>query len=104
MTHDQVVAEIQRRAAVRGALSHYCRSAVRCVGTPGMPDILVAGPYGIAWIEVKTPSCPTLSSDQTRWKYALIAAKQRHYVVGPAELADDRLEEILDIIADRPED
>ena len=37
--------------------------------------------------------------EQTAWKYKLIASGHRHYVVGPAELADGRVDEILDLLA-----
>ncbi len=100
MNHDQIVAEIQARAKTRGILTHYCGSGERCHGDRGMPDLFLAGSYGAAWIEVKTPG-DEMRPAQTTWKYMLKAAGQRHYVVGPAELADDGLDEILDIIADR---
>lgn len=76
MTHDQVVSEIMTRARARGMLAHYCKRAERCDGDPGLPDIALIGRAGTGWIEVKTPACPTLSSGQKRWRYALIAAGQ----------------------------
>jgi len=99
MTHDEVVAEIQNRAADRGIYSHYCRNSLRCQGDSGIPDMFLLGPLGAAWIEVKIPG-DRLKPGQARWKYRLLAVKQRHYIVGPAELADGRVDEILDVISD----
>ena len=86
MTHDQVVAEIQARAERRGILSHYCGSAERCHADRGAPDLLLAGPFGVAWVEVKTSACPTLSSGQVAWRYMLRAAGQVHEVMGEGDL------------------
>jgi hypothetical protein len=77
VTHDEMVAEIQRRARLRGLLSHYCKRGERCEGDPGLPDIVF--PRG--WIEVKTLGCPTLSSGQKRWRYALLGAGQLYEVM-----------------------
>jgi hypothetical protein len=98
MTHDQLVSEIQDQAARRGVLTHYCRRSVTCAGDRGLPDLLCAGIGGACWLEVKLPG-DTLKSGQSAWRYTLIASGQRHYVVGPAELADGRVAEILDTLA-----
>lgn len=86
MTHDEIVAEIQARAEIRGVLSHYCRSALRCTGAPGLPDVLLAGRNGIAWIEVKTAG-DRMRPDQTRWKYVLKASGQICEVMTERDLA-----------------
>ena len=88
MTHDEIVAEIQARAAARGIFTHYCRSVIRCVGTPGMPDIFLVGRCTTAWIEVKTPG-DRLKPDQIRWKYMLQAAGQLYDVMTERDLAPD---------------
>jgi len=76
MTHDQVVAEIQARAKLRGLVSHYCRRSQRCTGDQGMPDIIIVGRDGVVWLEVKTPQTPDPGPEQIRWKYKLQAAGQ----------------------------
>lgn len=88
MTHDEAVAEIQRRAAERGVISHYCKRPVSCSGDRGLPDLVLVGPFGVAWIEVKMPG-DNLDPGQTTWKHALIAAGQRHYVLNPNDLTWD---------------
>jgi hypothetical protein len=99
--HDEIVAEVQRRAKARGVLSHYCGRSTHCRGDRGLPDLLLAGPYESAWIEVKSPG-DELAPGQTTWKHMLRAAGQRHYVIGPAELDDGRVDEILAIVSGRP--
>ncbi len=87
MTHDQIVAEIQARAKQRGVLSHYCGSAERCNGR-GLPDVLLAGNNGVAWIEVKLPG-DTMRPDQTSWKYKLKASGQIWETMDEADLTPD---------------
>lgn len=96
MTHDQIVAEVMDRAAKRGVLCHYCRDGRRCEGRRGLPDILLAGPDGVVWLEVKTLG-DTLSPDQTTWKHTLLASGQRVYVFYEQDL--DRLDIILDALS-----
>src|ERR1017187_673486 len=98
MTHDEIVAEIQARAERRGILTHYCQRAIRCVATHGMPDVFLVGPFGAAWLEVKTPG-DHLDPGQTTWKYTLGAAGQEHYVVGPLDQVESGL---VDALLDRP--
>lgn len=98
MTHDEIVAEIQARAAARGVLSHYCGRAARCAGGPGLPDLLLVGTAGLAWVEVKTPG-DKLSKDQTRWKWALRAIGEIHEVMGESDLAEGHaVDELLNFV------
>lgn len=98
MTHDQVVAEIQERARSAGILTHYCHLSKLCLGDRGLPDLFLAGPFGAAWIEVKTPESPRLDSEQVTWKYVLCAAGQLYYKVTPESLSDDTVTNILMLI------
>jgi hypothetical protein len=87
VTHDQLVAEIQSRASRRAVLSHYCRDSRRCDGDPGVPDLLLAGLFGAAFVEVKT-GADKLKPDQVTWRHTLIAAGQVYEVMHAADLAD----------------
>jgi hypothetical protein len=98
MTHDDVVHAIQERAKKRGILTHYCGPAKLCKGDRGAPDLVLAGMFGAAWIEVKTPG-DQLDPGQTTWKYALLAAGQEHYVIRPPDLEDGRVDGLLDRLA-----
>lgn len=97
VTHDDIVAEIQSQAEDAGIFSHYCKSTIRCCGTPGMPDIFLAGMRGTVWLEVKT-SGDRLKSGQISWKYMLQSSMQRYYVIGADELEDGSLAGILELI------
>lgn len=98
MTHDELVAEVQRRAKTRGILTHYCHQAQRCTGDRGLPDLVCAGMHGAAWIEVKSPY-DRLDPPQTTWMHALKAAGQAHHVIRETQLADGTVDAILDGLA-----
>jgi hypothetical protein len=87
MTHDQVVSEIQARAAGRMILSHYCGPSLRCQGDRGMPDLVLIGMFGAGWIEVKMPG-DSREPDQTTWYHRMRAAGQLYETMGPADLAE----------------
>jgi len=98
MTHDEIVGEIQRRAKLRGIRTHYCGSSIRCTGDKGKPDLFIVGPFGSAWLEVKTAG-DDLRPDQTTWRHMLIAAGQVHYVIGEAQLNDGAVDALLRFVA-----
>jgi hypothetical protein len=98
VTHDEMVAEVQRRGAQRGVISHYCGRAERCSGDRGQPDLFLAGLVGVAWMEVKTPA-DRLKPAQTQWMHMLKASGQKHYVIREAQLHDDTVDGILDSLA-----
>lgn len=94
IAHDGLVAEIQRRAELRGLLSHHCRISTSCTGSRGLPDLIVAGVYGAVFIEVKTGRADP-SPDQTTWLYTLRAGGQDVHVIREADLDDGSLDAIL---------
>jgi hypothetical protein len=99
VTHDEIVKEIQVRAARRAILTHYCGRAERCAGDPGSPDLVLVGRAGVAWIEVKTAGTGP-SPAQIRWKYALLSSGQIWEIIHEHDLAPggaiDTLLEITD--------
>lgn len=97
MTHDEVVAEIQRRAGERGLLSHYCGDSRHCRGDRGFPDLVVAGLYGTAFLEVKT-GFKGFSPAQTTWTYQLLSGGETALMVRNEDLADGTLNAIFDKI------
>lgn len=101
MTHDQIVAEIQRRAGARHILTHYCRDSRICDGDRGLPDLVLAGPHGVAWLEVKT-HYDRLSTHQTTWKHMLLGTGQFCMTVYEGDLASGVVDGILDRLAGIP--
>lgn|SRR5487761_119572 len=93
MNHSEIVGEIIQRAKCRGLLSHYCRSSRQCDGS-GLPDLIVAGTHGAAWLEVKAGH-DQLKPAQTTWKHTLLAAGHEHYVIRQADLDDGLLDGLL---------
>lgn len=98
MTHDVLVAEIQVRAQARGLLTHYCGRSVTCSGDRGLPDLVVAGPYGVAWLEVKTGQ-GQLKPGQVKWKHTLTAGGQLHRTVTAEHLDMGLVDRLLDRLA-----
>lgn len=86
MNHNEVVIRIGLMAADRGIKWAYFPSSVRLLGHRGFPDMLLAGPGGIAFIEVKTSSAPDLSPGQSRWKWMLRASGQVHEIMFERDL------------------
>lgn len=60
---------------------------------PGFPDLVIVGPHGVLWRELKVPP-DELSSEQRALGYTLIAARQNWKVWTPDDLVqgDVRLE------------
>jgi hypothetical protein len=68
-----------------GLLWHHCPDSRGCIGSPGMPDVIIVGPGGVSWREVKPPGGHP-HAGQIDWKYTLIAAGQDWGVWGPADV------------------
>lgn len=98
MTHDEIVVEIQSRARRRGILSHYCPDSRRCDGDRGIPDLVLIGPHGAAWLEVKAPH-DRIKPDQTTWKHTLRAAGQEYHLIRGDMLLNGVVDGILDGLA-----
>lgn len=53
-----------------GLLVHWCPDSRRCVGRRGFPDLVIAGPRGLLFREVKMEDGDT-SPDQDLWAWTL---------------------------------
>jgi hypothetical protein len=78
-----------------GILAHHCNDSRYCQGN-GMPDVIAAGPRGVAFIEIKTDSFSRVRPEQTSWHHMLRASGQQAWILTIAELpaAFDILESI----------
>jgi len=54
----------------------------------GVPDLVVAGPGGLIWRELKS-AAGTLTPEQTAWKWRLLACDQDYAIWRPQEWAID---------------
>lgn len=60
----------------------------------GLPDLVLVGQNDAAFAELKTEH-GQLRSDQTRWRYRLLAAGQTYYLWRPSDLASGEIETTL---------
>jgi hypothetical protein len=97
MDHAELTRRIVTAASQRGLLTHYCGSARRCTGNPGLPDLLIAGPGGQLWAECKTGG--QLDPGQAGWRDVLEAGGARWVRFDPADLWTGRVDKELDRIA-----
>lgn len=70
MSEAELVAEILKLIAKAGLLVHHCRDSRHCEGPKGFPDLVIVGPQGVIFREVKSEHGET-SADQDRWGYRL---------------------------------
>jgi hypothetical protein len=82
-----------------GLLWHYCREPRRCGGPRGFPDLFVAGPRGLALIELKTATGET-SPGQDRWAWTLARGGREYYRLWrPADLDAGEVRALLERLA-----
>ena len=93
-THDGMVREIIARASRHGVLAHYCRNSRTCDGSAGLPDLILAGPYGTVFIEVKAGYDVPVPARAT-WHHMLKAGGETVHVVRERYLNDGSLDLIL---------
>lgn len=70
MTEGELLHEVMRYAAALGLLIHHCADSRHCHGSRGLPDLIILGPCGLLFAELKGPDGET-SADQDSWLYHL---------------------------------
>ena len=93
------------RAQITGLLEacpsivwHWCRDGLNCQGSPGMPDLIVCGPRGVLFREVKPPHRGPRPG-QVNWKYKLKSAGASWAVWTLDDLESGLIEAELDAIS-----
>lgn len=66
-------------------LWHHCQDPRYCSGQRGLPDLIVVGPGGVLFPELKTEA-GQLSLYQRRWRWMLTAAGQPWCLYRPRDL------------------
>jgi hypothetical protein len=61
---------------------------------PGLPDLIIVGPGGILYAELKSEHGPT-SMMQTRWLRALLAQRQQAVIWRPSDLRTGKIEKLI---------
>lgn len=89
------------RARGRGLLVHWCTDSRKCHGTPGFPDLTIAGPGGLIFAECKMPGSDT-SAWQDLWGHTLYTAARgtrrrlAYRVWFPADLDNGAIDQDLE--------
>lgn len=104
MTEKQLLALIvgELRKLEPAVRWHHCRDGRQCQGTPGIPDLVITGPGGTIFRELKNEYEGT-SPDQDRWAKALYrpgTAPERPWALWrPADWASGRVAAELAAVA-----
>lgn len=75
MTETELQREVQALCNKYGLLWHHCRDSRACYGPRGLPDLIVAGPRGVLFAELKSEDGDT-SADQDLWAWTLTRAAE----------------------------
>lgn len=109
MTETELLHDVTRLAAAKGLLVHHCTDSRRCDGHRGFPDLVIAGPKGLIFAELKAAGGET-SADQDLWLWMLHEIDNRcscecerrcslDAVWCPADLESGRIEQALALLA-----
>ena len=85
MTENELLGKITAEAGRMKLYWHHDPDSRRPNGTPGFPDLVLAGPGGVIFRELKTAG-GQLSRDQQLWRYMLQAAGAGYGIWRPADL------------------
>lgn len=97
MTEAELQHRIQAECTRRGLLWHHCPGATWCRGPRGFPDLVIAGPGGVIFAELKTEDGDT-SAGQELWIWTLTVAGVVAVVLRPADLDSGRITRLLEAI------
>lgn len=79
-------------------LFHHCQDSRKCSGA-GLPDLILAGPNGCLFREIKVSPFDVPTSQQKSWLYMLKASGQDAAVWTSADLANGTVENEINAIA-----
>jgi len=99
MTEDELLAEVTARCKQHGIWWVHIDTPFhnrRRQNLIGFPDLFLCGTKGIAFRELKSQYTGRMSSEQTTWKYRLIAAGQDWALWRPSDLESGRIDRELD--------
>lgn len=97
MTEAELQAEVIAECERFGLLWHHCPFGRRCDGSPGLPDLIIAGERGVIFRELKTEAGQT-SADQDRWAWDLTRPEGGFFRWGiwrPSDLESGRIKDEL---------
>lgn len=99
MTEAELVAEVSKLCGQLGLLWHHCRDARCCRGPRGLPDLIVAGPRGVIFAELKSEDGDT-SPDQDLWLWTVAKGKRAGVELWrPRDLQSGIIRAVLEALA-----
>jgi hypothetical protein len=94
MTEYELRGEVIELCHYHRLLYHYCVASMRCLGRPGFPDLVIAGPRGLIFAELKSAG-GKLDAGQTSWRYTLQSAGVSWHLWTPVHWIDGTIESCL---------
>ena len=73
VTEAGLLQEVHALCGEFGLLVHHCRDSRACDGNKGLPDLIIAGPGGVIFAELKSEDGER-SADQDLWAWTLTRA------------------------------
>jgi hypothetical protein len=92
------LANVYRLCHREQVLFHHCLDSRKCSGA-GLPDLIIAGPAGLIFREVKVSPLDTPTSEQKAWLYMLQASGQGARVWTSVDLNDGTVAEEIKAIS-----
>lgn len=92
------LADVAELAACHGVLWHHCRDSRCCDGDPGLPDLVLVGPGGVLFPELKS-SPRGMTAAQTGWRWALRAAGAATPLWLPSDFRNGTVERYIAALA-----
>jgi hypothetical protein len=98
MTERELVAEVTNLCDQLGLLWHHCRDTRPCRGPRGLPDLIITGPRGVIFAELKSEDGAT-SPDQDLWLWTLRKGGATIELWRPADLESGIVRALLEQLA-----
>jgi hypothetical protein len=77
-----------------GLMFHHCKDSRWCDGHSGFPDLVIMWFGGVMFVELKA-TAGRMTSDQTKWRYALEGTGATFYTWYPGDLDDGTIERVF---------
>jgi hypothetical protein len=100
MTEAELLGFVTALCDDRGLLWSHVPDSRQIQGDAGVPDLLIAGPYGTVFAELKD-AYASLTPGQSTWRYRLQGAGQFWFLWRPEDLLLGRIDHALDAITHR---
>ena len=94
MTEGELQHEVVKLASDLGLLVHHCPDARRCYGQ-GLPDLIIAGPGGVIFRELKSDDGET-TAQQDLWGWTLSRGGASWAVWRPADWCSGAISSMLE--------